>query len=195
MRFQIRDQDIIYVDGDRRLLEDLHRDDEVEISSTIDPTSHKLVQEIHATRPGKSARGKLRSRDDSMRTIVLEDETNHQDLKIFVPAELTRITLNGQQTFQGKPVTLASLNPGEALRVGYDYRESGNVARWLEASRQVEFQGVLAEDFDGRALERDPGRSASRQAALRRAIRDLRQQSAGGETYGIEARRSRQGET
>ena len=78
------------------------------------------------------------------------DETNHQDLTIFVPADLKSILLNGQATFQGRPVGLASLNPGDRLKVQYDYQDaSGNVANRLEALRQVEFQGVLAEDFDG----------------------------------------------
>ena len=50
------------------------------------------------------------------------EETSHQELKVFVPAELKKIFLNGQQTFQEKPVTLASLNPGDRLKVQYDYR-------------------------------------------------------------------------
>ena len=77
----------------------------------------------------------------------------HQDLKIFVPADLNEILLNGQRTFEGKPVTLATLRPGDRLKVHYDYQEtSGNVANRVEALRQVELQGVLAEDFDGRLL-------------------------------------------
>jgi serine/threonine-protein kinase len=151
-RFQIKNQDIIYVDGERRLLEDLERDYVVEITTGVDSASQQVVQEVHATRPGKHADGKLRSRDNAARTIVLEDESNHQDLKLFVPADLKKIYLNGQQTFQGKPVTLATLVPGEALKVLYDTRESGNVVNRLEAVRQVELDGVLAEDFDGRAL-------------------------------------------
>ena len=69
--------------------------------------------------------------------------------------------MNGQATFQEKPVALASLNPGDRLKVQYDYQEtSGNVANRLEALRQVELQGVLAEDFDGRLAERDQRESA-----------------------------------
>ncbi len=83
----------------------------------------------------------------------MEDETNHQELKIFVPAELKKIYLNGQQTFQEKPVTLVSLRPGDRLKVWYDRKgTSDNVANRLEAQRRVEFKGMLAEDFDGRAL-------------------------------------------
>ena len=145
------------VNGERHLLEELERGDMVEITTTVDPVSHKVVQEIHATRPGRFATGKLRSRDDAARTIVMEagDETSRQDLKIFVPKDSTmkKILLNGEPTFQEKPVTLASLNPGDRLKVQYDYQESpatANVANKLEALRQVELQGVLAEDFDGR---------------------------------------------
>ncbi len=105
--------------------------------------------------PGSSPRDNCCPATMPLRTIVMEtgDETSHQDLKIFVPADLKKILLNGAATFQEKPVTLASLNPGDRLKVQYDYQEaSGNVANKLEALRQVELQGVLAEDFDGRLL-------------------------------------------
>ncbi len=154
-RLSIKDQDIIYVNGEKHLLEELERNDLVEITKSVDPVSHKVVQEIHAARPGRFATGKLRSRDDAARTIVMEvgDEANHQDLNIFVPADLKKIVLNGQATFHEKPVTFATLNPGDRLKVQYDYQEtSGNVANRLESLRQVELQGVLAEDFDGRLL-------------------------------------------
>ena len=153
-RLTIKDQDIIYVNGERHLLEELERGDVVEITTSVDPASHKVVQEIHAARPGRFATGRLRSRDDAARTIVMEagDETGRQDLTIFVPKEL-KILLNGEPTFRKGTVTLASLNPGDRLKVQYDYEETSgtvNVAKKLEALRQVEFEGVLAEDFDGR---------------------------------------------
>ena len=154
-RISVKDQDIIYVNGERHLLEELERGDVVEITRSVDPVSHKDVREIHAARPGRFATGKLVSRDDAARTIVMEagDEATHQDLKVFVPADLNTILLNGQRTFQGKPVTLATLRPGDRLKVRYDYQETtGNVANRLEALRQVELQGVLAEDFDGHLL-------------------------------------------
>ncbi len=154
-RVTVKDQDIIYVNGERHLLEELERGDVVEITRSVDPASHKDVREIHATRPGRFATGKLVSRDETARTLVVDsgDEAHHQDLKVFVPADLDSILLNGQRTFERKPVTLATLRPGDRLKVQYDYREaSGNVASRLEALRQVELQGALAEDFDGRLL-------------------------------------------
>ena len=154
-KLKIHDQDIIFVNGERHLSEDLALRDVVEITTSVDPRSHKVVQEIHAARPGRFATGKLRSRDDAARTIVMEvgDEANHQDLNIFVPADLKKIFMNGQPTFHEKPVTFATLNPGDRLKVQYDYQESsGNVANRLESLRQVELQGFLAEDFDGRLL-------------------------------------------
>ena len=154
-RITVKDQDIIYVNGERHLLEELEHGDVVEITESVDPSTHKDVREIQATRPGRFATGKLRSRDDAARTIVVDtgDESNHQELKIFVPADMKGILLNGQSTFQDKPVTLASLNSGDRLKVHYDYQESsGNVANRLEALRQVEFDGVLSEDFKGRLL-------------------------------------------
>ncbi len=159
-RIALKDQknheDIIFVNGERHLLEELERGDIVEITTTVDPVSHKIVREIHATRPGRFAAGRLRARDDALRTIVVEvgDETNHQDLKIFVPAGLKKILLNGKATFHEKPVALTTLNLGDRLKVQYDYDETtgNNIADKLEALRQVELEGVLAEDFDGRLL-------------------------------------------
>ncbi|MGA2254652.1 MAG: protein kinase, partial [Thermoguttaceae bacterium] len=153
-RVKVNNQDIIFVDGQQHLIEGLAAGDLVEITKTVDPVSHKVVQEIHATRPGKSSAGRLRARDDALGTIVMEsDETNHPELKLFVPADVNKIYLNGRQTFQEKPVTLASLHPGDRLKVWYERKGiSDNVANRLEAQRQVELKGVLAEDFDGRAL-------------------------------------------
>jgi len=151
---KVNNQDIIFVDGEEHLIQGLAPGDEVEITTTVDRTSQKVVQEIHAMRPGKSANGKL-VRDDGARSIVIDtgEDTGHKELKVFVPADLKKIYLNGQQTFLDKPVTLASLHPGDRLKVWYDFKgTSDNVASRLEAQRQVEFQGVLAEDFDGRLL-------------------------------------------
>jgi serine/threonine-protein kinase len=156
-RIAIKDQDIIYVNGERHLLEELEAGhDVVDYTRTVDPVSHKVVQEIHATRPGRFATGELRARDDALRTIVMEagDKGSPQELKIFVPASLKKILLNGKATFHEKPVTLTTLNLGDRLKVQYDYDEAtgNNIANKLEALRQVELEGVLAEDFDGRAL-------------------------------------------
>jgi hypothetical protein len=177
-RIIVKDQDIISVDGEQHLIQGLAPGDVVEIITTVDPRSHKVVQEIHATRPGKSAGGIL-LRDDGARTIVIDTgETNHQELKIFVPADLRKIYLNGEQTFQEKPVTLASLRPGDRLRVWYDCKDtSGNVAR-----------------RPGRGLrrtnaERDQGESPGDQAAVRAAvIRDHGQRASGSGAVEPEAR-------
>jgi len=151
-RFQIKDQDKISINGEQHLFEVLEKGDVVEIITTVDPVSHNIAHDIHATRPGKFAGGELRSRDDALRTIVMEDKANHQELKIFVPANV-KILMNAEANFRGKPVTLATLSVGDRLNVRYDYEEaSGNVANRLEALRQVELSGVLAEDFDGHAL-------------------------------------------
>ncbi len=163
-RYVVKDQDIIYVNGERHLLEELEAGrDMVEITTTVDPVSHKVVQEIHATRPGRFATGTLRERQDATRTIVLttgEDSSpqskNPQTLAIFVPADLKQIFLNGEAKFQKRPVTLTSLVRGDRLKVSYDVQENPgsnvNVANKLEAMRPVELDGVLAENFDGRLL-------------------------------------------
>jgi serine/threonine-protein kinase len=156
-RLVVKDQDIIYINGERHLIDDLAERDVVEITTSVDPATHKLVQEIHAVRPGRFASGRLKVRDDALRTLVMEtgDDASRQDLTIFVPPDLKKISLNGEATFQGKPVTLASLNQGDRLKVQYDYQESSgtvNVADKVEALRQVELEGILAENFDGRLL-------------------------------------------
>jgi serine/threonine-protein kinase len=151
-RIVVKDQDIIFINEQRHLLEELERGDVVEISKSIDPRTLKDVREIHATRPGRFASGKLLAKDDAAMTLDMStgDEPNSETLKIFVPSNAP-ILLNGARTFQTKPVTLASLVSGDRLKVHYDYQESsGNKADKLEALRQVELQGTLATDFDAR---------------------------------------------
>ncbi len=161
-RVKVKDQDNILVDGEKHLIEGLTAGDMVEITTTVDPESHKVVQEIHATRPGKLATGRLLGRDDKLRTITIEavNGTSRRSLTLFVQRELEKdhekFLLNGQARFQEKPVTLESLNLGDLLTVQYHYEQTtgagANVADKLEALRPVEFQGVLAEDFDGKKL-------------------------------------------
>jgi eukaryotic-like serine/threonine-protein kinase len=153
-RLIIKDQDIIQVNGKPHLLEELQRGDLLEVTKSVDPSTHKVVQEIHATRPGSFATGRLRSRDDDARTIVMEagDDSTHSDLTVFVPKEL-KLLLNGSAKFRDKPVVLSTLSPGDRLQVQYNFEEkSGNVASRLDALRLVELEGVLAEDFDGHVL-------------------------------------------
>jgi serine/threonine-protein kinase len=152
-RIIVKDQDIIYVNGQRHLLEELERGDGVKITKSIDPGSLKDVREIQATRPGRFASGKLISKDDQARTLDMStgDNPNSEQLKVFVP-EKTPILLNGSAKFQGKPVTFATLLSGDRLKASYDVQESsGNQANKLEALRQVELHGTLATDFDAHA--------------------------------------------
>ena len=162
-RFQIRNQDIILVDGEPHLFEELERGDEVTITRSVDPASKKVVQEFHAERRRRFATGKLIARDNDRRTIVMEvaDGTKLKRLEIFIPKDLDKhvdkdhdkFLLNGQPTFQEKLVTLASLKPGDdRLTVQYDRQDASNVANSVEAQRRVEFQGVLDADCDGKKL-------------------------------------------
>jgi serine/threonine-protein kinase len=150
----VNTRDIIYVNGQRQLLEDLKENDIVDIVASIDPEPpHRDMREIHATRAGRFASGKLLAKDDVARMLNMStgDEINSETLKIFVPSDAP-ILLNGARTFQKRPVTLASLVPGDRLKVQYDVQEpSGNKAEKLDALRQVELQGTLAADFDARS--------------------------------------------
>ena len=149
----VNDRDVIYVNGQRHLLEELQQDDIVDVITSVDPLPpHRDIREIHATRPGRFASGKLLAKDDLARTIDMSTGDNpvSEQIKVFVPSEVP-ILLNGARTFRSKPVTLASLVSGDRLKVSYDYQESsGNKANKLEALRQVELQGTLAADFDAR---------------------------------------------
>jgi serine/threonine-protein kinase len=147
--------DIIYVNGQRHLLEELERGDVIEVATSVNPEPpHGDVREIHATRPGRFASGKLLTKDDAARMLNMSTGENpdSEQLKIFVPADAP-ILLNGARTFEGNPVTLASLVSGDRLKVHYDVQESpgSNKADKLEALRQVDLQGTLATDFDARS--------------------------------------------
>jgi eukaryotic-like serine/threonine-protein kinase len=153
-RIRVKDQDIIIINGKPHLIEELERNDEVEITEKFNAELQKKVCEINATRHGTFANGKLLARDDAKRTIDLEtDDEPPQRLSFFVPPDLKAISVNGQPTFQGRSVNFSTLLPGDRLNVQYDYEDSsGNVASRLKARRQVEFQGAVAAKFDGRLL-------------------------------------------
>ncbi len=151
---KVADQDIIRINGKPHLLQELEANDEVEITETIDPVSQKKVHDIHATRRGTLAEGRLLARDNVKRTIVMQSEAeNLQPLALFVPEDLKAISLNGQSAWRGRPVNLADLLPGDRLSVQYDYEPSaGNVVSRLKARRQVALQGLVAAKFDGHLL-------------------------------------------
>ena len=153
-RIVVKDQDMIFVNGKPHLIEELEGGDAVEITTTIDPGTHKDVREIHATRSGTFATGKLVSRDDAKRTIEVEtDEAQPRRLTFFVPVDLKAMSLNGQSTIEGRPVTLLTLRPGDDLDIGYfSQGDAGDVVNKLKAQRQIEIKGTLATDCDGRTL-------------------------------------------
>ena len=141
------------------MLEELQRGDVVEITTSVDPESHKVVQEIHAERPRRVATGKLLARDDELRTIMVEagDETKLQRLKIIVPKDLEhadRIDNSVERAGDISGKTGHAGQPESGRSLDRPVRPSGarNVANNLEAQRRVEFQGVLAEDCNGKRL-------------------------------------------
>ena len=149
---QFKNQDVFFIDGKPQLFQELEEDDQVEITESVDPVSHKDVREIHATRPGHFAAGKLLAKDDAARTLLVKigDETSTDSVKVFVPADAP-ILLNGSRTFNDRPVTLAMLKPDDdRLKIHYDQQGSVNTATKLEALRKVTLQGTLAADFDPR---------------------------------------------
>ena len=119
----------------------------------------------------------------------------HQDLKIFVPADLKKIYLErpadvpGKARHAGQPESGRSLE-GPVRLPGV----AGNVANRLEALRQVEFQGVLAEDFDGATLSVIKENRQVVKLPFAIAIRDHDQRPAVGQAVESETRRSREGE-
>ena len=127
----------------------------MEITRTIDTRTSpfKVVQEIRATKPGQFDKGDLISKDDAARTIelLISDKLTPETIVVFVPPDVP-VLLNGARSFQGRPVTLASLVRGDHLKVQYERQAaSGNKATKVEALRPVELKGVLAADYDARA--------------------------------------------
>lgn len=146
----VKDQDIIYVNGERHLIEELERGDLVEITKTIDQHTLKDVREIRATKPGQFDKGDLISKDEAARTIemLIADKATPESITVFVPSDVP-VLLNGARSFQGRPVTLGSLVPGkDHLKLQYERQASGNKATKVEALRPVELKGVLAADYD-----------------------------------------------
>ncbi len=193
-RIRLKDGDLITINDKPHLFDALALNDEVDVIRKIDPKRQDAVYEIHARHHGSLAVGKLLAKDAGQRTLDIEngDETKSDIVKVFVPPEL-RVALNGRTTFGDKPVTLATFAPGDKLNVNYEQEGAVNKAKTVEARRQVLLTGVLAADYDRprTAAQCRQRQATGRQAAVRIGFQDLREQSALGRTFGVEARRPR----
>jgi serine/threonine-protein kinase len=138
----LRDQ--VYINGRPASLEELQPHDTVEIKKLIDPHTKLAFQEVRATRP-KMDKGHIQTllADESAFVLVVDEGDNQgKQLRIFVPGDL-RIGFNGGREYQGKPVALQDLAPGDRVVVHHSPDEKGRRATELEVQRVVATKGIL----------------------------------------------------
>jgi serine/threonine-protein kinase len=148
---EVHDADSISInDEPQHLLRELREHDSVTIERKLDEKSRNVVLTIHAFRP-KSRKGIVQTIETAATFVLRAEESDGQtkDLAINVPEDLP-ILLNGQREFDGHPVQLTMLKPGDRAVVHFVPQENGVKATELEAERIVELSGTLAEDYDAR---------------------------------------------
>lgn len=139
--------DKILINGKPALLRDLKPQDRVRIEEVRDE-SGRAVLEIYAFRP-EEHRGRIKSLevDEGKFTLALdgagqEGTGERAGLIIEVPPGL-KITLNGAEQIDGRPVTLADLQVDDRVTVRHVEEETGHRALELSAQRLVTTQGVI----------------------------------------------------
>ncbi len=128
----------------------------------MDETGRRVTL-VYATRP-EVAEGRLLEIRAPEQTLVLRVGPQ-QDAPLEVAvSKATKISLNGQETIQGRPLRLEDLRPADRVVVKYDIRPDGRTASEVAAQRQVQLEAVLHEvDTVAGHVVLDVGQGASAQ--------------------------------
>lgn len=143
-------------------LRQIQAGDQVRIESALDETGRRVTL-VYATRP-EVAEGRLLEIRAPEQTLVLRVGPQ-QDAPLEVAvSKATKISLNGQETIQGRPLRLEDLRPADRVVVKYDIRPDGRTASEVAAQRQVQLEAVLHEvDTVAGHVVLDVGQGASAQ--------------------------------
>ena len=113
---RVKDQDPIYINGQRHLLDELEENDLVEITKSDRSAHLKDVREIRATRPHQFEKGNLASKDEAAQTIeLLVDGPTPQTLKVFRSSRRSN-SAERRDGLSGSPRTLATLDSRRPLQ-------------------------------------------------------------------------------
>ena len=143
-------------------LRQLQPGDQVRIESAVDETG-RPVRLVYATRP-ELAQGQLQEIRAESQTLVLQVGPQ-QDAPLEVTlTKATKISLNGQDTVQGRPIRLEDLRPADRVSVKYQVSPTGRTALEVTAERQMQLEAVLHEvDTVAGHLVLDVGQGAAAQ--------------------------------
>ncbi len=135
--------DRIFINDKSRLLRDLRPQDRIVISHVLDQSGRRIT-EIHAFRP-EIGRGRIKTVEAGRRRITLafdEGDGRTGELEVAVPDDL-KITFNGLNQIDGRPVALADLLPDDRVAVHHIGGETGREATELSVERVVTIDGVI----------------------------------------------------
>ena len=141
--------------GDFLLLRELKTGDQVDVTLAKDQPQRLTAAAIQVVRP-EVLEGMFRSADGNLSVLELNVSPNGKETEIRllrVPAELKPL-LNGRREFEGRPVTLAMLKPGDRISAAYFLHGSERDAVSINAFRIVSLSGTLKTlNFEQRQLD------------------------------------------
>jgi hypothetical protein len=124
------------------LLSDVLERDNLVIKTPARDKKGRDIHDFYATRPDRG-RGVIEQVSPELEQITVAlSEPASRDLKLSVPADLP-IRFNNQDQWQGKPVKLADLLPGDRVAIEHDGTEEVRHALSLDVSRVTPLEGVL----------------------------------------------------
>jgi serine/threonine-protein kinase len=142
--YRLTADDHVLLNGAQSLLRDLREGDQVTVKEARDE-SGKLIHEFFADRPDRSG-GTIASVDVDDDSLTLElnkaEKSGRKALKVAVPPDLP-IRFNNQDQWQGKPVKLADLLPGDRVSVDHEGAGDDRKATSLSVTRVVPLEGYV----------------------------------------------------
>jgi len=136
--------DKFYINKKESGFRDLRVGDQIEVEFLRDRQKRRIAV-VRATRP-ESQQGRIKAIEPDAGTFTLayDGEQGPAELVIRVPPTV-KILFNGQDTIQGKPVTLADLRAGDRVdQVAHLAEEGGGRrATVLEVQREVTLKGIV----------------------------------------------------
>ncbi|NUQ65994.1 MAG: serine/threonine protein kinase [Pirellulales bacterium] len=132
--------DEFFVNDKKALLRDLQPGDRAQLEILRDQAGGKITI-LRATRP-EAARGRIQAVDADAGALTVAVDQQEQPLVVRVPAA-AKITFNGKDQLDGKPIALADLRPDDRVVVSHLGEETGRAATALEVQRVVRLEGVV----------------------------------------------------
>lgn len=138
----LRGTDRFFINGESHVLRDFKPGDQVTIATVVE--NGRRITEIRAYRP-EIGRGRVKSVDAEQRRFSIAMDTaggEAVELALAAPDDL-KITFNGGDAIDGRPFTLADLQPEDRVVVHHEEGEAGREAVKLDVERVIMAEGVI----------------------------------------------------